>query len=340
MLDLRSGLPRNGKTLSVIALLVALFKRWEKHPEEVRPVFVHGISELKLPVALMPFVVEKDRMGNEVTVPQWDLMPDGSMVFIDEAQDCFPPRSTQTQAPAHVAFLNRHGHRGFDITVITQHPKLLDYAVRALVGKHLHYRRVFGWQKSIVYEWDGCSDNLNGMKNATTSYFKYPPEIFKYYKSATLHTKQKFKYPLWLALPVVGIIGCLIGFPFAYQTLTKSGAKSDVVAVSKPSIPFTAPGSGVAPGVGVSTPGTPLAPLAAPVASVGLEVPKRDYTGCVAKPKGRCLCLLADGTVEEDPPLCRESAQGFGYLVRVAMNSSAPQNRHEVRILPDVKKAP
>jgi zona occludens toxin len=157
-------------------------------------------------------------------------MPDGSLVLIDECQGVFPPRSSQSTPPAHVAWLNTHRHRGFDLWITTQQPKLIDSSVRALVGRHKHYRRVFGLQRSIVYEWDSCSDSLSGMNNAVKSYWPFPAGVFKWYKSAEIHTKQKFKLPLWLGVLPLGVILCAYFFPAAYSAITKPKHSSASVA--------------------------------------------------------------------------------------------------------------
>lgn len=220
MIELRTGVPGSGKTLSMVVTLSRLFKRWESSPEEARPVFVLGIPDLAFPVSEVPLKsVQIHKAGSPSLVPDWDAMPDGSLVLIDEAQGVFPPRSTASVAPVHVLWLNTHRHHGFDIWLTTQHPKLIDNSVRALVGKHQHYRRLFGGSRAIVYEWDSCSDNLGGIKTAVTTYWSFPKKSFKCYKSAEVHTKQQFKYPKWLFIPVVGLLMALFFVPRAYSVM-------------------------------------------------------------------------------------------------------------------------
>lgn len=222
MIELNTGVPGAGKTLSMVQRLSELVGRWKTNPEEGRPIFVLGIPDLILPHSLVPLKsVQINKAGSPSLVPDWDEMPDGSLVIIDEAQGCFPPRSSATTAPAHVAWLNVHRHRGFDIWLTTQHPKLIDGSVRALVGKHQHYRRVFGGSRAMVYEWDACSDSLSGLANAVTSYWSYPKKAFQWYKSAEIHTKQKFKLPKWLLIIPVGILMAIFFIPRAYTSITK-----------------------------------------------------------------------------------------------------------------------
>lgn len=221
MILLHTGVPGAGKTLSMVEELAKLFKRWASHPEEARPVFVLGIPDLAIPHSPVPLKsVQVDKAGAPRLVPDWVEMPDGALVLIDECQGVFPPRSSQSIPPEHVAWLNTHRHRGFDLWITTQQPKLIDSSVRALVGRHRHFRRVFGMQRAVIYEWDACSDSLSGMNNAVKSHWSYPSHAFKWYKSAEIHTKQKFKIPLWFAIFPLGVILCLYFFPKAYFAIT------------------------------------------------------------------------------------------------------------------------
>ncbi len=235
MIELHTGVPGSGKTLSMVETLAALFTRWGSYTEEARPVFVMGIPDLSLPHAPLPLKsVQVSKSGVPVLVPDWQEIPDGSLIIIDEAQGVFPPRSSASTAPEHVSFLNTHRHRGFDIWITTQHPKLIDASVRALVGRHKHFRRLFGMQMSVVYEWDACSDSLSGMNNAVKTNWFFPRRAFSWYKSAELHTKQKFKLPLWLAIFPMGILLAFIFFPRAYSVIS-SGLAGEPLSATKSS---------------------------------------------------------------------------------------------------------
>jgi zona occludens toxin len=321
MIELRTGLPRNGKTLSQVVELAALQKSWDVGTKGGkgsggRPVFTN-IAGLALPHLPIPIASEAlSREGMKSFVPDWDAMPDGSLVIIDEAQEWFPPRSTQMQAPAHVAWLSVHGHRGFDICFITQHPKLVDFSLRALVGKHKHYRRVFGFDKAAVYEWDACSDNLGGMKNATVSYFPFPKSGFGLYKSASEHTKQKFKLPLWLGIPVIGLLLCLYFVPHAYHILVHGPEKAKPVPVAGAAAPSGILVTATPVGSGPPTSSSPGSLLAAAVTPPG----GKHYLGCISK-AGRCACLLDTGELKDAPDQCEVSAAG--YTGKMALLASA-----------------
>jgi zona occludens toxin len=179
MINLNTGIPGSGKTLNMVQQLAELLASWKDHPEDARPIFVLGVTGLTLPHATVPLKsVQVDRAGTPRLVPDWDEMPDGSLVIIDECQGIFPPRSSQSIPPAHVAWLNTHRHRGFDLWLTTQNPKLIDTSVRACVGRHRHFRRMFGMNFSVIYEWDSCSDSLAGLNNAVQTKWFFPREAF------------------------------------------------------------------------------------------------------------------------------------------------------------------
>lgn len=316
MIELRTGLPRNGKTLSMVVELAAMLERWDKHPAEARPVYCHNFKDLALAHVKMPFREIKVGKGDGVVIePLWDEMEDGALVIIDEAQDCFPPRSTATQAPPHVAFLNKHGHRGFDIVCITQGPRLLDFSLRALVGKHKHYRRMLGSSGAVCYEWDSCSDSLQ-YKGAVKSTFLYPKKAFAYYTSAVQHNKQTFRLPLWIAVPFIGVIGCVFAFPYAYGALTGQTAKAKAAQAAhppaQPAVPVAMGGNAA-----LSPPATGGVPDPQPAPRTA-----KTYSGCISSAT-KCQCINGDGVLEDNPPLCKLSSKQFGGLVTIHMNSAA-----------------
>ena len=283
MIELRTGVPGAGKTLSMVSKLAALFKRWETHPEEARPVFIHNIKGLKFPVSAMPLVQYQRKSSEPVRwVPDWAAMPDGSLVLIDECQGnhepnkdgqielLFPPRSSSSEAPPHVSWLNTHRHHGIDIWLTTQNPKLIDITVRALVGKHQHYRRLFGGNRAMIYEWDACSDNLSGMKTAVIAYFSFPKKSYEWYKSAEIHTKQSFRLPRWLLIPVIGLVLGALFIPKAYTVLSNGMSGKGLSKSSSPVLESKAPVSLPA----TAAKGGAVAPPVAPVAPVAIDYNK------------------------------------------------------------------
>jgi len=292
MITLKTGVPGASKTLTAVHELALLLRTFLKKEGDFRPVYVHGIKDLSLP----HFQLEDPT--------KWDQVPDGSLVIIDECQSAFPPRSPSQKVPDHVAALNTHRHRGIDLVLITQHPKLIDQGVRRLVGKHQHYRRVFGGSRSLCYEWDHCEDSLSSLKTATKSFFTFPKDAFKYYNSAEVHTKQSFKFPVWLWL-----------FPLAAVPLIGFGAHRVYQSINGQSTAFQA-----SPLVSASSPS--FSP-SIPVPYAAASSPSQTFiVGCI-KVKARCECVNNFGeSTPVDYGKCLASSERSGLLVPYSVQSS------------------
>ncbi|SCZ52948.1 zonular occludens toxin domain-containing protein [Thiohalomonas denitrificans] len=187
---LTTGLPGHGKTLRTIVDVE------ERRIKEGRPVYYHGIPELKLD-------------WHELADPfQWHLLPDGAIIVIDEAQQTFPVRPSGARVPEHVSPFETHRHRGHDVVLVTQHPHLIDAHVRKLVERHQHVMRPFGHSYAVVYEWQVCVDpQRRGVeKDALKSRWKYPKDAFGAYKSASVHTVRKRLPGKLLLLPLLGVL--------------------------------------------------------------------------------------------------------------------------------------
>lgn len=325
-IELSTGNPGAGKTLSVVQEINVLSKKWEKKPEQARPIFVLGIKDLALSVCDVPTYTFNETKGGRVGHDQigidWESMPDGSLVIIDECQKYFPKRPTGARIPEHVAFLNVHRHRGFDIWLITQKPKNIDIEVRELAGRHRHYRRNWATASAVCYEWDGCSVNLN-YKESQKSAFKYPKDAYKFYKSAEVHTKPRNKFPIKLLFPLVGIAFGAFFIPDAYSVIKNGINGKPLVQKEKPQQ--------------VNEKSKDSAQL---LASADHEVKKQteteehvfnvpklpSYAACISNAT-KCVCYTHNGIMIENPPLCRESTQKMGILVRL------PQKREEKETL-------
>lgn len=189
MITFITGLPGNGKTL------YALWYIKMKAEKEQREVYYHNIKDLTLPWTVFD--------------PQkWMMLPKGSIIVIDEAQEVFPKKPNGAALPDFYSELAKHRHHGFDIYLITQHPSLVDNFVRQLGGQHLHSVRKFGLDRSTIYEWSAVNpapQNPSSQKSAITLKWAYPKEVYTYYKSAEVHTVKR-SIPAKLILAVAFVL--------------------------------------------------------------------------------------------------------------------------------------
>lgn len=198
MIDLITGLPGNCKTLYTIWMV----KKWAE--KDNRPVFYHGIK-------LTDEGKEKLVGWSELEdATKWYEVPTGSIVLIDEAQGIFRNRSINAQPPKHVTELETHRHLGIDLVVITQHPMLIDPAIRRLAGRHRHMVRIWGLEASTIHEWAAVRDNCDkpaSRKDSDKTKWVFDKSIYSLYKSAELHTgKRSIPKRVWWLMAVPAAI--------------------------------------------------------------------------------------------------------------------------------------
>lgn len=175
----------------------------------------------------------------------WLWMLPADVLVVDECQTVFRPMPSGRRAPAFIRQLEVHRHYGVDMVFITQHPQLVHSSIRALVGQHRHVRRLFGRRAAIVYEWDHCSPP-DRVKNASTSVWRYKKSAFGLYKSAQLHTKQRWGTSSSL---VLGLVAFLL-LPFLWWRAVGGSASAVDESVAVASSAASSVVVGVAPPVG------------------------------------------------------------------------------------------
>jgi zona occludens toxin len=301
MITLYTGLPRSGKTHGFVEWLDALQKSWSgSNSGDTRPVYsnIKGLLLKHLPLPILDEVYDANGVLTYYAV-DWPKIVDGAFVLIDECQDTFPPRAAGQKAPAHVACLNTHGHHGLDIGLITQHPKLIDNAVRRLVQLHKHFRKntlkpalLWFLPDAITYSWDHCEDGLLSLKTAVMGSCRYSKRVFALYTSAVEHRRPVFDRPWWIWVPVILVPA---GAYYAWaSTDTLKGVMGGKVPTSQskalagPSRPSPALYTSVSPPALLSS--APLLPVIP-----GSTVPASVLIGCARVAE---LCKCYSSTME------------------------------------------
>lgn len=226
-IELFTGLPGNGKTLLMVERLM------KESEAAARPIIAAGIDGLLDGVAT---ILDDPRKWNDHDPngdPTCDChgdgklhahrIPDGSLIFVDEAWKWFGhlQDATRQSTPAHVLALAEHRHRGIDFVWTTQMPVQLFPFARSLIQNHHHVVRRFGTQLIDVYTWQELCEDVKSLPKRDAAIKKtrmLPKEYFGNYKSATLHTiKRKIPFRV-LMLPVLLVAGVLAAY-FAYAWL-------------------------------------------------------------------------------------------------------------------------
>lgn len=126
----------------------------------------------------------------------WSSLPKRSVIFIDEAQQFFPPRPVGSKKPQAIGDLETHRHGGYDIHFVTQDRTLVDANMRKLVGCHVHFFNPLGGKGVKRKEAPKCidPDDFHQSKIAKTKPIKRDSNFYGVYWSAEIHT-HKFKFP-------------------------------------------------------------------------------------------------------------------------------------------------
>lgn len=182
MIHLITGIPGSGKSLLAVELLYK-----NSVSDKIRPAYsnINGLD------------TESLRCFELEDVEHWFDLPDGSLIVIDECQRWFRPRPNGSAVPEYISRFETHRHQGLDIILITQHPGLIDRNIRKLVELHQHMNRAFGMKRRTVLEWNTCNENPEPSHSSSDAAKKQKPfdkKLFKFYKSATVHT-HKLRLP-------------------------------------------------------------------------------------------------------------------------------------------------
>ena len=215
MLHLITGVPGAGKTSFTLSDFLAI----ENRPKYATP--VNGLDYAKHNIEKID------------SLEEWVHLPEGSVIFCDEAQQFLRPKRKDAVSPEWVTEFETHRHRGLDFYCTTQHPMFIDIHFRRLVGEHVHYHRAYGSRLIAQRKWQRCIDDPNdyhAMQEAEIKHLTLPKHIFKEYKSTTVDT-HKFKVPRKLVLALSVLL--LLAGTSAYLASGFLGKAADNVAKSK-----------------------------------------------------------------------------------------------------------
>lgn len=223
-IELYTGQPGNGKTALMMERLVGEAKRAE------RAIYACGIDGLQDGLAT---VLDDPRRWNEKDADGSYLVPNGAIIFVDEAWKWFGHLhdATRQQTPKHVLDLAEHRHRGLDFVWTIQQPNQLYPFVRGLIGAHSHVVRRFGTKMIDVFRWGELNEEIKssakrGLAQRTTRLL--PSQVFEQYKSAEAHTiKARIPWKV-MAIPAL-LIAALVFAYFAYDSLKPSTMSANAI---------------------------------------------------------------------------------------------------------------
>lgn len=190
MLYLITGPNGGGKSLRSIQLM------HELHAKGIQ-IFAWGYHGLKL-----------DWVDQTLNPRDWQDMPPGSAMFVDEAQKLWRTRRGSKEPPPELMEMEEHRYQGVDLYLISQDPGYIDSHIKGLVSKHWHCIP-YGNACSRVFEFNECQDNPQNMTKRAHAGFevwKHPKKYYQCYESAMFHMA-KPKIPWRHRLPKLMLYG-------------------------------------------------------------------------------------------------------------------------------------
>lgn len=180
-MSLLTGILGSGKTLRAVQLMTEAIKDGEKvYQSGFKGLAVSGVIDWEDP-------------------RQWQQLPAGAILFVDEAQKWFGERRSG-YAPDYLKAMNTmRGEEGVRMVLLTQHPKYLDSHIKDLVGCHEHLLRESGKLSSKLFRTDEIMEDPRsprGRSKADSETFRFPIETAgKLYVSANSDHTIKYRMP-------------------------------------------------------------------------------------------------------------------------------------------------
>ena len=220
MITLLTGVPGSGKTLYAVWLA-------EKLQNDGREVFT-DIAGYK---------------GGLAAPDDWRQCPAGSVIIYDECQNRFPAIGRGRSQNELITAMETHRHLGLDLILITQRPGKLHHDVRAVVGLHHHFLRVYGLERAKMFTKDSLiADTLSAhqLRECDQKFWSFPKHLYHLYDSAEKHTHKAYmpNYMKWaLSLCILGVIGIALLYDRASNVFKPSSDKPAVSVNSVESLP-------------------------------------------------------------------------------------------------------
>lgn len=334
-----TGLPGSSKTSHVIAKYMNV---------KDRPIYYRGINLTEEGKKRLRWT----ELTDDETMRWRELLPEGSLLIVDEAQELFPVRHSTKPVPPALSALEKHRHQGWDVVFITQSPNLLDVHARIICNQHLHYERPFNMPYANQYHCGVGFVSPTNRSELTSRCNMKRVDLAKpawgLYVSASQHT-HKAKPPLKvILLIVIPLIVVPIAF-YKFFTGLSIGNTQDVETVETQSSPVMAPAS-LSPGQSAGTsyriewgsafsPDVKGLPFTAPIYREQAMNPKSVPVvhGCMSMRSdfSDCKCYTQQGTRITDMPwqMCVRVLKD-GIFNHLASSSPADSGEGERRAPP------
>lgn len=192
-----TGLIGSGKTLRAVHLI-------RQEVNAGRAVYACNINGLNIP-GVIPFDDPS----------QWQDLPAGSLLVVDEAQRYWRARRSG-EVPPELQAMETSRHDAVSFLIMTQQPTYLDKHLRGLVTRHEHLYRRMGASAAQLFRWERCIDDpmsASDRDGADQEMFVYPKQEYGSYTSSEQHTvKFRMGMKMKLVIAALCVAAVLIGW--------------------------------------------------------------------------------------------------------------------------------
>ena len=336
-----TGVPGHGKTSLLMEHLAEAVALNNKHIESGKTqITVNGVELVTRPIyaAGIDGLVE-GLVENLEDPTQWESLPDGSLIYVDECWKWFGhlQDASRKPPPKHVQGIAEHRHKGMDFIGTSQGPNQIYPFMRSLIGPHWHVVRRFGTQLIDVYKWGELVEDVKSQGNrdrGVKDSRSLPTKQRPLYKSASAHTI-KPQLPKRMIITAAAMLLVLPLIYFGIKMMRPSELTSKIQGTDTPSLLGESVSESDGPKAKDTkkelTPGEWAAQLLPRIIGVhgsqpifdGREAKSEPATFCALsgpgldgqgkQAPGRCRCFTEQATVIEGvlPEVCRRSAR-FG----------------------------
>lgn len=327
-ITLYTGLPGSFKTSHLVRDLLHAVKT------SGRPVYACGIDGLDPALGVHPF--EADQWNDPLhdgdcacTCTASDrvhrhVIPDGSILFIDEAWKWFGHLSAPSRGatPQHVLQLAEHRHRGIDMVWTAQSPVQIYPFARGLIDRHIHLVRRFGTNFVDAFEWPQLCESISArsLSQAIRSTRAAPTDGHQHYKSASIHTIKR-RIPLRvIAIPLLfaaALFLAIVAYRYLHNRAQPAVATTSINDAAPPMDASRIPSASEAT-AGIRTAADYTRMYTPLIAAIPWSAPAYITRPAVSQPTVACMSSTAglDANGHESPGSCHcITDQGTTYAL-------------------------
>lgn len=149
-------------------------------------------------------------------------LPAGSVIFIDEVQNIWPPRGGSTKPTEALKWMTKSRHGGSDLVFVSQDFRDVDQIIRRRIQAHIHLEFI-GGDALHRYEHIEGIETPADLAKAEKKKIRRDSNFYGVYLSAIKHTQKPKLDPqikkglTMLGFVVVGLSVCAYGFYYFYS---------------------------------------------------------------------------------------------------------------------------